>query len=342
MYITITSQKLSGTYAQSVADYVNYLEKENQDSENEREEHFFDQYNDSVSADWVVKDIDENTAKLKRTEPKFYSITVSPSQREMRHLGNDSEALKTYTREIMKDYARAFNREINGRSINVDDIKYYAKIEHTRYYKGTDMEIKGNQPFATEILKLKNQIRDINSGGSQGSIKKIEREIAKLEKAAPYQLNGKRIVQDMKKEGNQSHIHIIVSRKDCSNSISLSPGSKYKASTVVMHGKEVNRGFHRDQFFTDAEKRFDALFGYKRNFVETYQARKAFVQDPKRYFSLLSGLPLNEKALAYKILGMAGVPMFNIPTTQTGMAIKVAKQIKRAFEIGVRSASIGI
>jgi len=30
MYITITPQKLGGSYSQSVADYVDYLEKENQ------------------------------------------------------------------------------------------------------------------------------------------------------------------------------------------------------------------------------------------------------------------------------------------------------------------------
>lgn len=342
MYITITSQKLSGNYTQSVADYVNYLEKENLDPEMVQEEHFFDQYNDQVNGETVVTSIDQNTAKLKKSEPKFYSITVSPSQREMRNIGNDSEALKTYTREIMRDYARAFNREINGRSINVDDIKYYAKIEHTRRYKGTDIEIKGNQPFASVILRLKNEIRSNKHGSSEKNIKTLERQIIKLEKDAPYQLNGHRIVQDMKKEGNQSHIHIIVSRKDTSNSISLSPGSKYKVSTVTMHGKEVKRGFNRDQFFTDAEKRFDNLFDYKRNYVEAYKARKTFIQNPKLYFSILSGLPLNEKALAYKILGKAGIPMLSIPTTQAGFAIKVVKQLKKAFQTGIRSASIGI
>ncbi len=32
----------------------------------------------------------------------------------------------------MHDYARSFNREINGKSITVDDIKYFAKIEDQR------------------------------------------------------------------------------------------------------------------------------------------------------------------------------------------------------------------
>src|SRR5660398_270378 len=89
--------------------------------------------------------------------------------------------------------------------------------------------------------------------------KKIEKQIEKLEASAPHQLGGKRIVQGMKKEGNQSHIHIIVSRKDASNSFSLSPGSKYKASEVIMNGKIVRRGFDRDAFYSKAEKTFLSL-----------------------------------------------------------------------------------
>ena len=154
MYITITPQKLGGTYSQSSADFVGYLEKENQGLEQEEMEHFFNQYGDKISAEEVVKDIDGNGAKLKKTEPKFYSITVSPSQYELNRLQNHSEELKKYPHELMKDYVASFNREINGRPIRIDDIKYYAKIEHRRTFKGTDIQIKENQPYATKILHL--------------------------------------------------------------------------------------------------------------------------------------------------------------------------------------------
>ena len=82
MYITITPQKLGGSYSQSIADYVDYLEKENQGLEQQDMEHFFNQYGDEISAKVVIKEIDGNTAKLKKTEPKFYSITISPSKYE--------------------------------------------------------------------------------------------------------------------------------------------------------------------------------------------------------------------------------------------------------------------
>jgi len=343
MYITITAQKLGGNYSQSSADFVGYLEKENEGLETRDMEHFFNQYGDEISAEEVVKEIDGNTAKLKKKEPKFYSITVSPSKYELKRLQNNREDLKTYTKEIMKDYVTSFNREINGRPITIDDIKYYAKIEHQRTFKGTDFQIKENQPFATKILQLKTDIRNVQEGRAEGNIKKMEKEIAKLERQAPHQQNGKRIVQGMAKDGNQSHIHIIVSRKDASNSVSLSPGSKHKASEVEMHGKKVKRGFDRDAFFAKAEKTFDKTFGYKRNYAETYKAKKTFVKNPNLYFSALMKLPANEKALAFKIISKSGLPIVpSIPVSQAQIALRVFKRLRRGAEIAIKSSSIGI
>ena len=342
MYISITPQKLGGSYSQSVADFVDYLEKENQSLEPQDMEHFFNQYRDKISAKEVINEIDGNVAKLKKIEPKFYSITVSPSNHELRQLQNSSRDLKAYTRELMKTYVTSFNREINGKAISIDDIKYFAKIETQRTFKGQDKQIRENQPFATKILQLKNEIRKIERGEFVGNIKILKQKINVLEREAPHQQNEKRIVRGMRKEGNQSHIHIIVSRKDASNSVSLSPGSKYKASEVMMNGKIVKRGFDRDAFFTNAEKTFDRNFSYKRNYVESYQAKKDFIKNPKLYFSVLMGLPANEKTIAFKILGKSGVPMMNIPTNNMQLALKVIRQLKRGVDIAIKSSSIGI
>lgn len=98
MYIAITRQKIGNTYANSEADYVAYLEKENQEKTADFQEHFFDQKNDMISEETVIKEIDGNTAKLKKTKPKFYSIIVNPSQRELKHIQNDGGKLQAYTR----------------------------------------------------------------------------------------------------------------------------------------------------------------------------------------------------------------------------------------------------
>ena len=344
MYITITPQKLGDNYLQSVADFVAYLEKENEGESMDGIEHFFNQYGEEFSNAEVVREIDSNTSKLKKSEPKFYSITVNPSQYELKRLQNHSEELKRYTREVMKDYAKAFNREIDGRPVTVDDIKYYAKIEHERTYKGTDKAIKENAPFHGKITRLKNEIRQIDQGELKGSIHKKQQQINQLEKDAPYQLNGKMIVQGTAKEGSQSHIHIIVSRKDISNRYSLSPGSKYKASEVVMNGKIVKRGFNRDRFFSASEKTFDKLFNYKRNYVETYNARKTFIKNPKQYFASIMGLPTNERAIVFKLLGKTGVStsFLNIPTNKVQLALKVIKKLKQGIDVAIKSSSIGI
>ena len=344
MYITITPQKLGKNYSQSSADFVGYLEKENQGLEQGAlpagkagMEHFFNQYDDEISADEIVKEIDGNGAKLKKTEPKFYSITVSPSNHELNRLQNSSEDLKRYTRELMKDYVASFNREINGRQVSIDDIKYYAKIEHQRCFKGTDWQIRENQSFATKILQIKTEIRKIKEGRTEGNIKLLQNKIDRLEKKAPQQQDGQRIVQGMPKAGNQSHIHIIVSRKDASNTFSLSPGSKHKASEVEMHGKKVKRGFDR------AEKIFDRTFAYQRNFAETYKARKDFIKNPKIYFASLMKLPINERAIAFRMMKESDIPMLpSIPVSQAQLAMKVFNRLRRGVDIAIKSSSIGI
>ncbi|WP_417444183.1 MobB family relaxase [Joostella sp.] len=344
MYITITAQSLSGNFGQSAAAFVDYLEKENQGKPMPELAHFFDQYNNEIAAEEVIKEIDNNTAKLKKSEPKFYSITLNPSQRELKAIGDSPEVLKQYTREAMKAYAKAFHREIDGKPVSVNDIKYYAKVERQRTFKSSDKQIQENQPYASQILELKQQIRNIQGGESKENIKKLQKDIAHLEQKAPHQLNGKRIVPGTLKPGPQSHIHIIVSRKDVSNRYSLSPGSKYKASEVEMNGKMVKRGFDRDAFYKNAEKTFDTMFNYKRNYVESYTARKTFLKDPKLYFSSITKLPINERALAFKLLQKTGVntTLLQIPTSKLQLTIKAINALKKGIGKAIESGSIGI
>ena len=341
MYITITPQKISEGYSKSSMDFVNYLEKENEDKSPDKAEQFFDQIHDKITHDKVVMEIDANTKKLRSRDPRFYSITISPSQRELRHLDNPDTQLKEYTRQIMEEYAKSFHRETE---IRVENIKYYAKIEHERTYKGFDRQVRENSPYNKKIIHLRNEIRKVDRGEIPGSISKLEKEILKLEAAIPHKIKGVPIVEGMKKEGLQTHVHIIVSRKDISNQFSLSPGSKHKASEVQLNGKTVQRGFDRDKFFQNAEKVFDKTFGYDRNYVEKYYSHKIFSRDPQRYFTQLLGLPQIEKVTAIKLLRQTGIeiPNIHIPTNGAQIALQVIKQVKRTMEIAVRSSSIGI
>lgn len=341
MYISITKQHLDKTYSQSSSDFVDYLEKENEGKEPEVREHFFDQKNDRIGPEQVIKEIDGNTAKLKKVEPKFYSLTINPSQRELKTINNDPELLRRYVREIMKDYAASFHRD---RPVTIDDIKYFAKIEHGRNYKGFDKEIKENQVYRAQIAKLENDLRKIERGELQGSIRRTEKRLAKLNAQIPHKINGKTIEQGMEKPGFQTHVHIIVSRKDVTDRYSLSPGSKYMRSESELNGRTVKRGFDRDRFYERAEKTFDTMFKHKRNFVETYEARKTYLKDPHKYFARLLGLPTSERGAAFKILGKAGVkvPLPNIPTNKVQLALTAIKKFKKAMDVARTSSSIGI
>ncbi len=341
MYISITKQHLNKNFSQSSSDFVDYLEKENEGVLPEMQEPFFNQTTDEIPPEQVVKEIDGNTAKLKKVEPKFYSLTINSSKSELKAIDNDPELLKKYVREVMKDYAASFHRD---QPVTVDDIKYFAKIEHERTFKGFDREIRENQPYRAQIVRLENDIRKVERGELTGNVTAMHKKIAKLQSEIPHKLEGKPIEQGMKKPGFQTHVHIIVSRKDASNRYSLSPGSKYMGSESKLNGKMVKRGFNRDLFYKRAEKTFDTLFNYKRNFVETYEARKSYLKDPHRYFAHLLGLPTNERSAAFKILGKAGVrvPQVNIPTNKVQMALKTIKQFKKAMDLARSSSSIGI
>lgn len=334
MHITVTAQNFSKSAGQSVGKLVDYLEKENEGLDTDLHERFFDQDHDIITPQKVVKDIDGNTKKLKKTEPKFYSLTINPSKKELQIIHNlalkqveierlnaplksdnrssndtlikdyTNRFLKEYVRESMKEYASSFKNEINGRPINVNDIKYYAKIESNRTYKGNDKQVIENAPFRKELRTLELKLARVELGKEQGNIKDLNRAIQRLHENAPHKINGKMIIQGMQKEGFQSHIHVVVSRKDVSNTYSLSPGSKYKASESILNGKIVKRGFDRDGWIGKSEKAFDKMFEYKRNYVLSYQGKKDAKDNPKLYWETIAKLPKNERNYALKVLGM--------------------------------------
>ncbi|MBU3024079.1 MobB family relaxase [Zobellia galactanivorans] len=339
MYIAISPQKMGSTYTSGVGAYVDYLEKEDMGNHPDLKENFFDQYHDKVSPEKVISEIDGNTAKLRKRDPKFYSIVVSPSQRELKAINNDPAHLRKYIRELMKDYAASFHR---NQKVNVDNIKYYAKIEHQRSYRGFEKQVVENAQYRKEIAKLRNDIRKVERGEINGNVKKLEKEIEKLYDQAPHKQNGKMIVAGMKKEGFQTHIHIIVSRKDITNTYTLSPLAKHKASKIILNGKPTKRGFDRDKFYEASEKTFDRVAGYDRNYVETYAAKKDFVKNPGKFYASLIGLPTREKDVAFKLLRSNGMKIPNIPVNQHQVAMKIIKGLQKGIGKATRSSEIDI
>ncbi|MCO5936909.1 DUF5712 family protein [Mucilaginibacter sp. RB4R14] len=71
------------------------------------------------------------------------------------------------------------------------------------------------------------------------------------------------------KPGEQMHVQIIVSRKDASNSIKLSPLNNSRGKNQA-HSLKVGQ-FDRVAFKQATEKRFDNMFSYERELKETFK-----------------------------------------------------------------------
>jgi len=197
----------SGTYANAGGSsaLINYLQHEDlaRMKQGAAPEPFFNQEKDYIRSQEVIYRLDHNKAQLGKADAKFYSITVSPSEKELRHLGEtkaeQAQALKDYIRQaLMPAYAANFQK-----GLGAADILYYAKVHHER-----------NQETGKEDL----------------------------------------------------HAHVIVSRKDMSNKLKLSPATNHRGTQKGA----VKGGFDREAFVHAGEEAFDRQTGYKRDKQESF------------------------------------------------------------------------
>ena len=126
----------NGTYnnAGSCRQLTNYMEHEDLERMEKGiyTEGFFNLTDDNIYKSKVIKDIDSNIGQLMKTDAKFYAIHVSPSEKELRAMGNteqeQAKAMKRYIREVfIPEYAKNFNK-----GLSETDIKFYGKIHFDR------------------------------------------------------------------------------------------------------------------------------------------------------------------------------------------------------------------
>ncbi|WP_080904773.1 DUF5712 family protein [Parabacteroides sp. Marseille-P3160] len=189
-------------------------------------EGFFNLTDDNIYKSQVVKDIDGNIGQLLKTDAKFYAIHVSPSEQELRTMGNteaeQAEAMKRYIREVViPKYAKNFNK-----GLLPEDIKFYGKIHFDR---------------------------------------------------------------DRSNNEQNMHCHLIVSRKDQSNKIKISPLTNHKNTKKGT----VKGGFDRKNLFQQAEQEFDKLFGHDRQLTETFE-----YYNTMKNGSIFAQLNMQEKQIA--------------------------------------------
>ena len=185
-----------GTYnnAGSSRQLVNYLEHEDLERMEKGiyTEGFFNLADDNIYKSKVIKDIDTNIGQLLKTDAKFYAIHVSPSENELRGMGNTeqekAEAMKRYIREVfIPEYAKNFNKELTA-----SDIKFYGKIHFDRSCSDNELNMhchlivsrkdQTNKKKLSPLTNHKNTQKGIVKGGFDrvNLIQQVERRFDKL------------------------------------------------------------------------------------------------------------------------------------------------------------------
>ena len=102
---------------------------------------FFNLTEDNIYKSKVIKDMDTNIGQLLKIDAQFYAIHVSPSEKELRAMGNteqeQAEAMKRYIRKVfIPEYAKNFNK-----GLSEIDIKFYGKIHFDRNRSDNELNI---------------------------------------------------------------------------------------------------------------------------------------------------------------------------------------------------------
>lgn len=178
MHIDFASPS-NGTYnnAGSSRQLANYLEHEDLEriEKGIYTEGFFNLTDNNIYKSKVIKDIDTNIGQLLKTDAKFYAIHVSPSEKELRAMGNteqeQAKAMKRYICEVfIPEYAKNFNKDLSAL-----DIKFYGKIHFDRSCSDNELNMhchlivsrkdQSNKKKLSPLTNHKNTTNGVIKGG---------------------------------------------------------------------------------------------------------------------------------------------------------------------------------
>lgn len=256
----------------SASNLVDYLEKEKSSLEGG---YFFgrgqkEDFRRDITRTEATLHIDNNTSRLGKKDTKFFMVTLNFSDREQAH--------------ILKN--------ITGRKINqIEDLSPKEKQLYERKL----------QDFTKAAMQ--NYAENFGRGISEKDLVYV----AKIEHNRHYRGNDEKVKLGEvkagdKKKGLNTHVHIIVSRKDQSQKLKLSPNAIERAarSGHKVNGKDgVIKGFNHETFKLKTERTFDKQFSYSRTYDESYasKSKNEVLEDVTRMYKN-SLTPIEYKQLA--------------------------------------------
>lgn len=270
-----------------------YLDKQNDIVRVEGQEYFFNGSGDTFDSEEVTEAIDSNVKGLKKSEARYYTFAISPSAQEIVHLRRSVADIKqamiesgeiipdTFDDDMMRGYLKAYAvncmdayaRNFGHPKIQSNrDLLWFGMVEKDRYWKGSDKEIRFNSRLMKQIDALRRKGTD--SLHAQVKIEQLEKRLIRECDVRP---GGSREVLRamMPKSGDNWHVHISVSRRDISDTFSLSPNANGRGSkNHVLNGRAVRVGFDREAYKIECEKIFDRSFLFDRLLSESYEQAK--------------------------------------------------------------------
>jgi hypothetical protein len=220
-------------------------------------------------------------------------INISDSK-EAANKGSSSGLVHYLEKENRLDKLKAPEYWFNGQAINIDpydvmrtidnnvaklskaDAKFFLinispsqkEIAFLRAQYGDDGVKEQLKGFAVRVMDAYAQNFKREGIGSQEDLIWF----AKLENYRYYTFNDPEVKQGIKKrgdrkEGEQLHVQVIVSRKDATNTIKLSPMNTSRGKNE-QHSKKMGQ-FDRVAFKQSGESLFDSLFEFDRELKDT-------------------------------------------------------------------------
>jgi hypothetical protein len=220
-------------------------------------------------------------------------INISDSK-EAANKGSSSGLVHYLEKENRLDKLKAPEYWFNGQAINIDpydvmrtidnnvaklskaDAKFFLinispsqkEIAFLRAQYGDDGVKEQLKGFAVRVMDAYAQNFKREGIGSQEDLIWF----AKLENYRYYIFNDPEVKQGIKKrgdrkEGEQLHVQVIVSRKDATNTIKLSPMNTSRGKNE-QHSKKMGQ-FDRVAFKQSGESLFDSLFEFDRELKDT-------------------------------------------------------------------------
>jgi hypothetical protein len=220
-------------------------------------------------------------------------INISDSK-EAANKGSSSGLVHYLEKENRLDKLKAPEYWFNGQAINIDpydvmrtidnnvaklskaDAKFFLinispsqkEIAFLRAQYGDDGVKEQLKGFAVRVMDAYAQNFKREGIGSHEDLVWF----AKLENYRYYSFNDPEVKQGIKKrgdrkEGEQMHVQVIVSRKDATNTIKLSPMNTSRGKNE-QHSKKMGQ-FDRVAFKQSGESLFDSLFEFDRGLKDT-------------------------------------------------------------------------